>query len=144
MPLDVADHRAAVSVCPRYGFTLAPRMLPSPRLYLLCVAIMVLGLGAPARAREPGVNPPKPPESLSAAEFSRLIRDTSEDGGYFHSDNFTSNETSYLHIVDRLRQLAGTGGAYIGVGPEQNFTYIAKVRPQIAFIVDIRRQAIIQ
>ncbi|MGH9854032.1 MAG: hypothetical protein ACREBD_29665, partial [Blastocatellia bacterium] len=60
------------------------------------------------------------------------------------SDNFTSNETSYLHVVDKLRQLGAAGGAYIGVGPEQNFTYIAKVRPRIAFIVDIRRQAVIQ
>ncbi|HET9532868.1 MAG TPA: hypothetical protein VFQ92_21110, partial [Blastocatellia bacterium] len=84
------------------------------------------------------------PESLSASEFSRLIRDLSEEGGYFRSDNFTSNETSYLHIVDKLKQFGATGGAYIGVGPEQNFTYIAKVRPRIAFIVDIRRQAIIQ
>jgi hypothetical protein len=40
--------------------------------------------------------------------------------------------------------LGETGGAYIGVGPEQNFTYIAKLRPRIAFIIDIRRQAIIQ
>ncbi|MEW6210935.1 MAG: hypothetical protein AB1631_21400 [Acidobacteriota bacterium] len=86
----------------------------------------------------------KQPDKLSAAEFSRLIRELSEEGGYFRSDNFTSNETSYLHIVDKLRQLAATGGAYIGVGPEQNFTYLAKVRPRIAFIVDIRRQAIIQ
>ena len=60
------------------------------------------------------------------------------------SDNFTSNETSYLHIIDKLRELGATGGAYIGVGPEQNFTYIAKTRPRIAFIVDIRRQAVIQ
>src|SRR5262245_4645916 len=81
------------------------------------------------------------PESLSAVEFSRLVRDLSEEGGYFRSDNFTSNETSYLHVVDKLRQLGATGGAYVGVGPEQNFTYIAKVRPRIAFIVDIRRQA---
>jgi hypothetical protein len=105
------------------------------------IAALLLMLGMAAAARVPA---PKPPESLSAVEFSRLVRDLSEDGGYFHSDNFTSNETSYLHIVDKLRQLAGTGGAYIGVGPEQNFTYIARVRPQIAFIVDIRRQAIIQ
>jgi len=83
-------------------------------------------------------------EGLSAAEFSRLSRDLSEEGGYFRSDNFTSNETPYLHVVDKLRQLGATGGAYLGVGPEQNFTYIAKVRPRIAFIVDIRRQAIIQ
>ncbi|HSB10894.1 MAG TPA: hypothetical protein VLM38_15515 [Blastocatellia bacterium] len=84
------------------------------------------------------------PEGLSTAEFARLIRDLSEEGGYFRSDNFTSNETSYLHVVDRLRSLGAAGGAYIGVGPEQNFTYIAKVRPRIAFIVDIRRQAMIQ
>jgi hypothetical protein len=43
-----------------------------------------------------------------------------------------------------MQRLGATGGAYIGVGPEQNFTYIAKVRPRIAFIVDIRRQAMIQ
>ncbi len=83
-------------------------------------------------------------DGLSAAEFSRLARDLSEDGGYFRSDNFTSNETSYLHVVGKLRELGVTGGAYIGVGPEQNFTYIAKVRPRIAFLIDIRRQAIIQ
>lgn len=83
-------------------------------------------------------------DGLSAAEFSRLVRDLSEDGGYFRSDNFTSNETSYLHVVDKLRELGADGGAYIGVGPEQNFTYIAKIKPKIAFIVDIRRQAMIQ
>jgi len=86
----------------------------------------------------------RPGNALSAAEFARLFRDLSEEGGYFRSDNFTSNETSYLHVVDKLRELGATGGAYIGVGPEQNFTYIAKVRPRIAFIIDIRRQALIQ
>jgi hypothetical protein len=86
----------------------------------------------------------KPPDSLSALEFSRLIREVSEEGGYFFSDNLISNETPYLTVVDKLRQLGASGGAYIGVGPEQNFTYIAKLRPRIAFIVDIRRQAMIQ
>jgi hypothetical protein len=83
-------------------------------------------------------------KAIPAAEFARLITDYSEEGGYFRSDNFVSNETSYLHIIDRLKELGASGGAYIGVGPEQNFTYIAKIRPRIAFIVDIRRQAIIQ
>lgn len=91
---------------------------------------------------------PKPavtsPESISAADFSKMSREMSEEGGYFLSDNFSSNETSYLHIVDKLRQVGTSGGAYIGVGPEQNFTYIAKVRPRVAFILDIRRQAVIQ
>jgi hypothetical protein len=85
-----------------------------------------------------------PQDGLPASEFSRLIRDLSEEGGYFFSDNFTSNEDSYLTVVDKMQELGAKGGAYIGVGPEQNFTYIAKVRPRIAFIVDIRRQAMIQ
>lgn len=86
----------------------------------------------------------KQPDSLSAAEFTRLINELSEEGGSFPSDNFTSNESSYLKVTARLRQLGATGGAYIGVGPEQNFSYIARIRPRIAFIVDIRKQAIIQ
>ncbi|MBI3652787.1 MAG: hypothetical protein HY231_17325 [Acidobacteria bacterium] len=86
----------------------------------------------------------KQPDNLSAKDFAHLINDLSEEGGYFRSDNFTSNETSYLTVVDKLKQLGATGGAYLGVGPEQNFTYIAKIRPRIAFIIDIRRQAMIQ
>jgi hypothetical protein len=31
------------------------------------------------------------------------------------------------------------GGVYLGVGPEQNFTYIAAMQPRMAFITDIRR-----
>lgn len=90
------------------------------------------------------VKAPDKLDNLPAAEFSRLVRELSEDGGFFRSDNFTSNETAYLTVVDKMRQQGASGGAYIGVGPEQNFTYIAKIRPRIAFIVDIRRQAIIQ
>lgn len=73
-----------------------------------------------------------------------MIQNLSEEDGFFRSDNFTSNETSYLQVVGKLREMGISRGAYIGVGPEQNFTYIAKVRPDIAFIVDIRRQAMLQ
>ena len=52
----------------------------------------------------------KQPESLSAAEFSRLSQTMSEDGGYFRSDNFTSNETAYLTVLDKLKQLGASGG----------------------------------
>jgi hypothetical protein len=112
------------------------RWLVASVLALVLIAASAATAGPPAAQRQP--------ESLSAAEFSRLVREISEEGGYFRSDNFTSNETSYLHVVDKLKQFGSTGGAYIGVGPEQNFTYISKVRPRIAFIVDIRRQAMIQ
>src|SRR5207244_4416745 len=35
-------------------------------------------------------------------------------------------------------------GAYLGVGPEQNFTYIAAIQPKVAFIIDIRRQNLLE
>ena len=35
-------------------------------------------------------------------------------------------------------------GVYLGVGPEQNFTYIANLRPRFAVIFDIRRQNAMQ
>lgn len=104
-------------------------------LWVLCPAVVFAQTAAA---------PVKQPESLSVAEFSRLSREMSEAGGSFRSDNFTSNETAYLTVVDKLKQLGATGGAYLGVGPEQNFTYIAKIRPKIVFIMDIRRQAVLQ
>jgi hypothetical protein len=126
-----------------HGFVSSGKAFSRVLLLASVVALALSGV-AGASTRQQPARPAAQPDSLSAAEFSRLVRDLSEEGGYFRSDNFTSNETSYLHIIDKLRQLGATGGAYVGVGPEQNFTYIAKVRPRIAFIVDIRRQAMIQ
>lgn len=82
--------------------------------------------------------------SVSDAEYSRLIHEISEDGGYFWSNNYISNETSYLHVMDELESKPVKGGVYVGVGPNQNFTYIAAIRPELAFIVDIRRQNLLE
>jgi hypothetical protein len=81
---------------------------------------------------------------LSDAEFWRLVSELSEPGGYFRSDNFVSNETSYQHpMAELVRERAGSG-VYLGVGPEQNFSYIVALRPRLAFILDVRRQAVVQ
>ena len=77
--------------------------------------------------------------ALTATEFAQLIERISEANGYFDTDNLISNESSYLHVMGKMRKMNVTGGAYVGVGPDQNFSYIAQVRPRIAFIVDIRR-----
>ncbi len=74
-----------------------------------------------------------------ATAFSRLVERLSEPGGYFDSDNLVSNETSYLHVVPALASLGVHGGAYLGVGPEQSFSYIAEIKPEVAVLVDIRR-----
>jgi hypothetical protein len=38
-----------------------------------------------------------------------------------------------------LHAMGVKGGAYLGVGPEQNFSYLAEIRPEIALLIDIRR-----
>ena len=79
------------------------------------------------------------PEKLSAQEFWALSGDLSEADGFFRSDNLLSNEVLFQHVIPDLTRTAKTGRVYLGVGPEQNFTYIAALRPAMAFIVDIRR-----
>jgi hypothetical protein len=68
-----------------------------------------------------------------------MVARLSEAPGFFDSDNLISNETSYLHAISRLKELDVRGGAYIGVGPDQSFSYIAAIRPTIAYMIDIRR-----
>lgn len=69
--------------------------------------------------------------------FAALVERLSEPGGYFDTDNLVSNETAYLHVMDGLRGVHG--GVYLGVGPEQNFSYIAAIEPELSLLIDIRR-----
>lgn len=78
------------------------------------------------------------------AEFARLVGEFSEPGGFFDTDNLISNETSYLHVIDELETRGLKGGAYVGVGPGQNFSYIAQIDPEIAYIIDIRADNLLQ
>jgi len=80
-----------------------------------------------------------PPSRLDDREFWRLSSDASEPDGYFRSDNLTSNELLFQRVVPELVRRTRAGGVYLGVGPEQNFTYIAAVRPTLAIIFDVRR-----
>ena len=84
------------------------------------------------------------PDRLDDSTFWSLVNELSEPGGYFHSDNFVSNELGFQYVIDEMLSAVGTGGVYVGVGPDQNFTYVAALRPRIAFIVDIRRQNMLQ
>ena len=80
------------------------------------------------------------PASLTDREFWDFFVTNSEDGGSFPSENFVSNEQTYQHLIPTLQQRVAPGSVYLGVGPEQNFTYIANLKPRMAVIFDIRRQ----
>src|SRR5215831_21082990 len=79
------------------------------------------------------------PAQLSDQEFWKLSTESSEPDGTFRSDNLLSNELYFQYVIPDLVKTAKSERVYMGVGPEQNFTYIAALKPKMVFIVDIRR-----
>jgi hypothetical protein len=78
------------------------------------------------------------PTKISDRDFWAMVEGLSESGGAFVTDNRVSNEIAFQQVIPELQRHKQV--AYLGVGPEQNFTYIAALKPRIAFIVDLRRQ----
>ena len=99
-----------------------------------CLAVLVL----PSRATD------TLPAQLTDAAYWKMISDFSEPDGYYQYQVITSNEILYQYVLPQLTKSIAPGGAYLGVGPEQNFTYVAALSPKIAFIVDIRRDMMLE
>ena len=81
---------------------------------------------------------PPVPTQLTDEQFWQLSSSMSEADGEFRSDNLLSNELNFQYVIPELVRVAQPGRVYMGVGPEQNFSYIAALKPSMAFIVDIR------
>jgi hypothetical protein len=108
-------HLIFLVTCSIFGFTSSVRFVAS---------------GQTAAASLPG--------ELTDQQFWNLSKDSSEDDGFFRSDNLLSNETSFQYVIPELLKRAKQGRVYLGVGPEQNFTYMAALKPAMAIIIDIR------
>ena len=107
----------------------------------ISVAVLLAASGALALAspRLVGSIPAELPTRLTDQQFWKLSDDLSEPDGVFQSDNLLSNELVFARAVPDLVARIKPGGVYLGVGPEQNFTYIAALKPKMAFITDVRR-----
>ena len=108
--------------------------------FRLLVALVVpaclvgLSLSLDARPARKGL-----PDRLTDQEFWKLSADLSERDGSFRSDNLVSNEVWLQYVIPDLLKSVPPAGVYLGVGPEQNFTYISALKPAMAFVIDIRR-----
>jgi len=117
-------------------------MFPVTRVTRARLAILVFAVSAlflcvtPTSRSAAEALPPR----LDDRTFWSLVSEFSEPNGFFRSDNLVSNETFFQHVIPTLKAQITPVSAYVGVGPDQNFTYIAALKPRIAFIVDIRRQ----
>ncbi len=89
----------------------------------------------------------KPADTLPAqipdVGFWRMVTGFSEEAGSFRFQ-YMSNEREFAALIPELKKSTKPGGVYLGVGPEQNFSYIAALRPRIAFIFDIRRENMLE
>jgi len=83
------------------------------------------------------------PGQIADDVFWKMISDFSEETGSFRFE-YMSNELQFQYVIPRLKENRKPGGVYLGVGPEQNFTYIAALQPKMAIICDIRRQNMVE
>ena len=105
-------------------------------LFIILLAFKSFGFVSPAAETIPS--------ELSDEAYWKLVTGFSEPDGYFQLEIVTSNENTYQNPLPELTKTAKSGGVYLGVGPEQNFTYIAAMQPKLAFIVDIRRDMMLE
>jgi hypothetical protein len=116
---------------------LRARRMPCRRGFLAGIALILCAgvlFGVPAAQ----LDEQSLPERISDQEFWMMNAVFSEPEGYFRSDNLLSNEIWLQNVIPDLLKRTQPGGVYLGVGPEQNFTYIAALKPKMAFITDIR------
>jgi hypothetical protein len=115
------------------------------RMIHRCVPILLTAIIAVCLSRI-GIAVPAPdtlPREISDDAFWRMITDFSESGGSFRFQ-FMSNEREFPLVIPELKKTTNPGGVYLGVGPEQNFSYIHALQPKIAFIFDIRPENMLE
>jgi len=109
------------------------------RVILLLLSIALLGPSTFSHAAD------TLPSRFTDEAYWKLITDLSEvPPGNYPFDVFTGNEPGYQEMLPELTKTIAPGGTYLGVGPEQNYTYIAALRPKIAFLIDIRRDQMLE
>jgi len=84
------------------------------------------------------------PSQISDAEFWRFVTEFSEPNGPYPYENYVGNEVMLQRVIPAARKQIKPGGVYIGVGPEQNFTYAVALEAKMAFVLDIRRQNMLE
>jgi len=129
MMLKLPTHRTSRSVFRAGVFRAA--LAAAPVVSLVGALVVTLVSSAAAQSTLP--------DRYADSTFWRMMNEFSEPNGVFRSDNLLSNETSFQWVVPALQKMTRPDGVYLGVAPEQNFTFIAALKPKVAFIIDIRR-----
>src|SRR5262245_20659114 len=98
------------------------------RTLVLIVAVLSIAVAGWTRDAVRALAPSLP-DRLSDRDYWNLVSELSEPDGEFRSDNLLSNEIFLQSVIPDLVRNARPNRVYLGVGPEQNFTYIAALKP---------------
>jgi hypothetical protein len=112
------------------------------RITNACVAVVVVVFLISVTIASPQT--PNLPAQLTDAEFWGIFTEFSEPGGVYPYENFVTNEETIQDVMPALTRVTKPGGVYLGVGPEQNFTYAVGLKAKMAIVFDIRRQNAIE
>jgi hypothetical protein len=108
---------------------------------LLMIAAAILSIASTAST---AISADTLPSQISDAEFWRFVTEFSEPNGPYPYENYVGNEVMLQRVIPAARKEIKPGGVYIGVGPEQNFTYVSALEAKMAFVLDIRRQNMLE
>jgi hypothetical protein len=82
--------------------------------------------------------------SVFASSLGTSLTDAVPASNYA-SDCFVTSEAGYNDVlVRRVPSGEATTGAYVGVGPDQNFIYAGVLRPRLVLIVDARMDNLLE
>src|SRR5262245_64037001 len=96
------------------------------RRFSITITLAVSVALAASSTRLAGRTPADVPARLTDQEFWQLSEVLSEPSAPFNNtDNLLSNEMVFARAVPELLARTQPGGVYLGVGPEQNLTYIS-------------------
>jgi len=119
--------------------TISTRLRWGAALTALFAAMLISARAMPAVAPADTL-----PAQISDAEFWRLVTEFSEPNGPYPYENYVGNEVMLQRVIPAAKKQIKPAGVYIGVGPEQNFTYALALEAKMAFVVDIRRQNMLE
>jgi hypothetical protein len=100
----------------------------------LCVAALVLSSASTTRARQAAL-----PAAIPDAEFWRLAEDLSEPDAPTVANYVLSSDVAVPIVAREAAERVKPGGVYLGIGHEENYSYISATRPRIAFITNAGR-----
>ncbi len=107
-----------------YDALAAKPAMPGPRIRDMMITERLDDIQFPARDRP----------------LARTVADLSEPEPGRAADNLITNEDSFARVAAEVARRVPAGGVYLGVGPDQNLTYVAHGRPRLGFVLDFRRR----